>query len=62
MLGVICHAELFDGIGETHDAETDGAILIVGLYRLRDRQLVDVDEIVELADGKANSSLRALPN
>jgi len=43
-----------EGVGETHDAEADGAVAHVGSLGGLGRVEVDVDDVVERADGHAD--------
>src|SRR3989344_7078980 len=57
----IRHAELFQGIGKTHDAKTYGTILPVRTRRLFDRKHVYINEIIKLAHGSTNRLLKHVP-
>ncbi len=58
---VVGEPEPLDGVGQAHHAEPDGAVLLVGTGRLRNRQTVDVDQVVEMPDAHADGVFQALP-
>jgi len=57
LLALVADAELLDHIGEAHDSEAHGAVLLVGEVRLLDAGARDVDEVVELAHREAGRLL-----
>ena len=58
LLAGVGHAQLVQAILEAHDAQSDRSVPQIGIARLLDRVVVDVDDVVEHAHGRRHRLLQ----